>query len=427
MSNLVLPRQRSLYGSYDHIIPARAVSARAKKGMELAPLRALGILPMIAGGANRQGYNTSGDILGFSADGTDLNALWDEYQTTLGLQNAARTRLVQFLSFPVTQMVETVPQITGASFEEATEFGEPRGMRPSVGYFTLGYDFKWYDLAARYTWKFLADAPRNQIDAIHQMALEADNRLVFSKVMAALFNKDNRLGNINGQPVNVYALYNGDGTVPPPYKTNTFDGTHTHYLTTGGLNVGAPSDNTILQSEDIDAAYDDLRKHGYSFENGVRVIAMMNPSETDEVRTWNRANGDKYDFIPAVGQPGQIMQLDQQIVGQNQPANTIEGLNCIGVYGNVYIVEEEYIPVGYVAVIGSGGPENLNNPVGIREHANTSLRGMRLVKGPNPDYPLIDSFYNRGFGTGIRQRGGSIILQVTNSATYTNPTLVLGF
>jgi hypothetical protein len=50
------------------------------------------------------------------------------------------------------------------------------------------------------------------------------------------------------------------------------------------------------------------------------------------------------------------------------------------------------------------------------------MQGLRLVKGANPDYPLIDSFYNRGFGTGVRQRGGAAVMQITASGTYTPPT-----
>jgi hypothetical protein len=46
---------------------------------------------------------------------------------------------------------------------------------------------------------------------------------------------------------------------------------------------------------------------------------------------------------------------------------------------------------------------------------------LRLVKGRTPDYPLIDSFYNRGFGTGIRHRGAGVVMQITASGTYTIP------
>ena len=37
-------------------------------------------------------------------------------------------------------------------------------------------------------------------------------------------------------------------------------------------------------------------------------------------------------------------------------------------------------------------------------------------------YPLIDSFYSRGFGTGIRQRGAAVVVQITTgTAAYAIP------
>ena len=89
------------------------------------------------------------------------------------------------------------------------------------------------------------------------------------------------------------------------------------------------------------------------------------------------------------------------------------------------IVEDDLFPVGYVLVVGSGGSMNLNNPVGIREHKNASLRGLRLVKGRDADYPLIDSFYNCGLGSGIRQRGGAAVMQIKASGTYAPPSQYL--
>src|SRR5687768_3066967 len=190
-------RPRNHFKDYLGVLPATATATAAKRGMELVNLRSLGVIPGIRGGAvtedRNRGFNATGDLVFQTADGVDLNSLWGEYQTTLQVQNAGRQRLVSFLSFPVTTLIETVGAISGADFERATEFGEPQGMRPKVTAFTMGYDFHWYDLAARYTWRFLADAPRAQVDAIHGMALEADNRLVFQQVMAALFNKENRL------------------------------------------------------------------------------------------------------------------------------------------------------------------------------------------------------------------------------------------
>lgn len=416
-SSLIIPKKRIQRRSPWGVIPATALARESKRGMKLVDLRSLGLMPGIAGGSQMageplRGYNAAADLVTQTNDGVDLNELWNEYQQTVALANAERQLMIDFLTFPVTNATERVAQVSGAKFEKASEYGEPVGIRPGAAYFTLGYDLEWYDLAARYTWKFLADAPRNQVDAINSMALEADNALIFERVMDTLFNPSNRLADINGvQDVNVYALYNGDGTVPPKYKSYTHDGTHTHYITSGAATI---------DSADIDTMVDDLVSHGYSKANGMTIVALMNRREATVARTWRVANGDSNDFIPAIGSPGAFLPRDVELFG-GQPANTFQGLNVIGSYGDVLIIEEDTIPMGYVPMIATGGRANLNNPVGLREHENPSLRGLRLVKGPNPDYPLIDSFYNRGFGTGIRQRGGAIIMQITASATYTKP------
>lgn len=381
---------------------------------KLVNIKSLGLIPGVFGGAG--GFNAAGDLVTQTSDGFDLNELWNEYQTSMDAQNAIRQTIVDFLTFPVTNPMERVAQVSSGDFERASEYGEPRGIRPKAPYFTLGYDFDWYDLAARFTWKFLSDAPRSQVDAINAMAIEADNRLVFGKVMDALFQDENRTADINGvQDVNVYALYNGDGTVPPKYKSYTHDGTHTHYLASGGATV---------VSGDLDDMVEHLKHHGYGMENGTRHVLLANSQEVKVIRKFRVADGDSWDFIPATGQPGLILPVGEQIIG-SRVAATLEGLNVVGSYGSIIVVEEDMVPAGYLALVGSGGRGNLNNPVGLREHPNASLRGLRLVKGPNSDYPLIDSFYNRGVGTGIRQRGGSVVMQITANASYTAPALFI--
>ena len=46
-----------------------------------------------------------------------------------------------------------------------------------------------------------------------------------------------------------------------------------------------------------------------------------------------------------------------------------------------------------------------------------------MIPGRNQRYPLQDSFFARGFGTGVRHRGAAAVLQVTTDSTYTPPTL----
>lgn len=375
----------------------------------------LGVFPDVFGleGGRNNGYNAAGDLITRTVDGFDLNNIWNEFQASVAVQNESRQTIIDLLTFPIAANIERVPQISSGDFEKASEYGEPRGLRPSGGYLSMGYDFHWYDLAARFTWQFLANAPAAQVEAINAMALEADNRLVYGKVMDALYNNKNRTADINGEGVNVYALYNGDGTVPPKYKTNTFDGSHSHYLTSGATHV---------EPGDLDDMYEHLRHHGYSMENGVMHVLLVAESEAKDIRKFRIDNGASWDFIPAQGQPGFILPFQEQIIGAGQPGAVFAGLNVAGRYGPWLVVVDDMFPRGYMAGIGTGGRANLQNPIGIREHENPSLRGLRLVKGPNPDYPLIDSFYNRGFGTGVRQRGGSVVMQVSTNPSYTAPT-----
>jgi len=135
------------------------------------------------------------------------------------------------------------------------------------------------------------------------------------------------------------------------------------------------------------------------------------------------ANGGTgvYDFIPAQNQPGQITAQNTQFVGQGQMAPTLDGLTVIGNYGPLIVVEDDWLPSTHIFGFCTGGTDSLSNPIGIREHANANLRGLRLVKGRQPDYPLIDSFWSFGFGTGVRHRGAGMVMEITADATYDPP------
>lgn len=354
------------------------------------------------------GTNTQGDVLTQTVDGRPLNDMWAEFQRSIGLWNQARTALVQALTFPVTNPIEEVPQISGAEFEEASEFGVPKGIRGG-SFFSMGYDFKWYDLAVRYTWQYLAEATAAQVESLNNTALEADNRLVFSKVMQAIFaGNTNRTANIRQQAVNVYGFYNNDGTVPPDWKNNTFSGTHNHYITSGAATV---------DSGDLDDMETHLVEHGYGTSNGSTLILLVNRAQLTTIRTFRVATGDSNDYVPVASS---VPFLSTGMQGQAVPT-TVNGLKVAGQYGSWLIVEEDYVPSGYMVGFATGGQNQATNPVGFRQHANASLAGLRLVKGRDNDYPLVDSFYNRGFGTGIRHRGAGIVMQVTSSASYSVP------
>lgn len=406
----------------DIILPG-TISSTPKRGMELVDLQSLGILPGGFGGANRLGTHEAGDVVTRTADGVDLNSIWNDFQTLLNEVNGQRQALINFLTFSVGSPTETVAQPgQGVDFEEASEYGEPVGSRIQPSYFQMGYTFKWYDLAARYTWQYLADATATMVDSVANAAVEAYYRLMLNQVMRTVFNPTNLAATIQGNSYNVYKFYNGDGVVPPTYKNNTFPGSHTHYKTTG---------SAALEAQDLDTmVIDDFASHGYTDLDGYRLVVMVHSTVGNVIRNFRSAvntaqavggNYGRFDFIPAQGQPGQIISQTQQYFGQGQVANSLAGLNVIGSYGPLLIVQDDWMPATHVLSFATGGPANLNNPVGLREHANPGLRGLRLVKGRNADYPLVDSFWAAGFGTGVRHRGGGIVLELSANASYTAP------
>lgn len=412
------------------LLPASAFSALPATGPDGRAMRSILSLPMVQnklnelfwflpGGADG-GFNEAADVIVQTIDGVNTNELWAAYQQAVALRNQQRQPIIDFLTYRVQSPIESLPQTVGTTrFERASEYGKPRSSRPGASFNWLGFDFDWFDLANRFTWEFLADATAAQVDAVAQAALEADSILMHSMVMWTLFNNVLRSATINTKPYNVYTFWNGDTEVPPAYKTNTFTAPHNHYLTTNRV-------STVVVSTDVDAMWTALDEHGYNRGQGYELILMVNKAQGDVIRQFRSvANGGTalYDFIPATGTPSFLLPTTLRVAdGQSQPPSTLRGMTVIGSYGEFIIVQEDYIPPLYMVAFATGGRESVQNPIGIREHANPQLRGLRLVKGRSPDYPLQESIYQRGFGTGIRFRGAGVVMQIVNSASYTIPT-----
>jgi hypothetical protein len=363
---------------------------------------------LISGG--EQGFNERADVI-VAADGTDLNEFWNEVNATIRMRNAQRNRITDQLVTRVTGAVTAVNVPSQVDFEKASEYGQPVGIRGGFTRYFRGYDFDFYDIGLRYTWMALAEMDRQQLEMHNNLALDADNKLIFNRVMKTLFNSLNLTGVTDkNEPVTVFKFYNADGEVPPPYATTTFNGTHNHYITSGGATLTYANLTTINN---------DLGSHGYTLQNGYQLVLWVNKQEADVIRTFKTATGAPFDFVPNPAYYGGAVFLPTtgQYVGG--PGGTVPGE--VGTWGPFHVVEEPYVPAGYVVALVSGGPENLQNPIGFREHANPAYRGLKIIPGQRSDYPLLDSFYRRGFGTGIRQRGGGIVMQVTASGTYTIP------
>src|SRR5271166_6148554 len=73
----------------------------------------------------------------------------------------------------------------------------------------------------------------------------------------------------------------------------------------------------------------------------------------------------------------------------------------VGSFGPLFILESWFVPEKHVLTFATSGPGSTTNPVGVREHTNAAYRGMRIIPGRDQRYPLIESYYQRSFGTGV--------------------------
>jgi hypothetical protein len=217
----------------------------------------------------------------------------------------------------------------------------------------------------------------------------------------------------------VYGLWNGDGMVPPKHLGRTFDGAHTHYLTTT---------TTTLDPLHVEAGIRHIAEHGYGSTRAARFLLLVHPNdvETSKITSWRAGvtfdtnKTPKFDFIPSSNAPARL--TNERVEGAVPPPE-YNGLEVTGSYGKALLIESYFIPAGWAAIVATGGPGGESNPVGFREHTNPACRGLRAIPGVGP-YPLQESFLARSFGVGVRHRGAAVAIQITAGSTYTPPVIV---
>lgn len=371
---------------------------------------------LIQGGDGGRGYQSRGDsLINELADGVSLSTIWTEINDAVSLVNEQRSALASLLSFRTTSAADAVPQnIGGEHFEEATEYGIPRGIG-HPDYLKLGYGWKDWDVASRFTWKALRAMDSRQVQNAVSRILDADHRLVSMSILKTLFNN---VPSINDYGHTVYPLYNNDSMIPPPYLGQTF-GSANHYLTTA---------NTTLDSLEVEQSIKLIRRFGYGTTNNSRFLLLANPVDIEAcgMTTWRAGVAydtgkiPKFDFITGPNAPAYLSS--ETLHGPTPPAD-YNGLPVTGSYGSALLIESYLIPAGYIAMVASGGPNSDLNPIGFREHSNDAYNGLRVIPGHWQGYPLLEHFYARGFGTGVRHRGAAICVQITTNNTYTPPTI----
>ncbi|HEU5223573.1 MAG TPA: hypothetical protein VFU07_07815 [Candidatus Lumbricidophila sp.] len=367
-------------------------------------------------GADR-GFNVGADVVTTTVDGISLSGIWEEFQTALTQWNTGRSAIAALFTANTTDSSALIP-LDGnrVDFQQASEFGQPVGVGVAPGYLRLAFPLDSFDLATRFTRKFLQKAPAEQIRALQVAAQEADNRLVFNKVMSSVTTPTG--GTWGTRPMNdegqtIYSLYAGAADDKPPTAPDnaTFAANHTHFLVSGTATV---------DSSDLEDVMSKVTEHGRGLKSaGETLVVLVNKQEGNQIRKFragevnNNAAVATFDFIPSAAAPAYL--TDQTLIG-DRPPTTFNGLEVLGSYGDALIVQHPLMKAGYMVAVAAGG----NSTVGFRQSPVAAYQGLNLIPG-NAAYPLVDAFYERQFGVGVWHREAAAVIQIKASGTYDVP------
>lgn len=364
-------------------------------------------------GAER-GFNVAADILTNTIDGVDLNQLWSDYAAALSLWNSQRDPFMSILSFDTTDAAQALPLDGGTvDFELASEFGTPKAGRPEPKNYVVGFPLEWYDLGARFTAKFLRDAPRSQVDAVQNAAFEADNRLQFKLALTALVTpRASGSRELNEIDAPIHSLYAGSSDdAPPSFAGRTFSASHNHYLVSGAADI---------DGQDLEDVIAHIAEHGHGINPGERIVLLVHPNEAKKIRGFRAGVASSpYDFIPSSTAPAFI--TTENIIGALPPSD-FSGLEVIGSFGKALIVESYYAFAGYVVGVAVAGSNSPRNVLARRSHPRRELKGVQIVPGASR-YPLVGAYYSLGVGFGVRNRGAAAVMQIKASGSYVAPSI----
>ena len=218
----------------------------------------------------RGGYQTLGDVVNVTNDGVDLNAPWAEFQATMAIYKRIAWAFSSASYLPGDQYHRNCPAGWEASFEMVSSLASRRLRELSWITTSLATISTIMTLPAVTPGCSSRDADARQVEAVHQEILRADSRLLFKKIMEAIFDNRNRVADIRNQNYNVIRFITVMALFRLPIRATAFTGSHSHYLTSG---------NSKIDSGDLEDAYEHIAEHGYGIENGTQFVWLGNKAE----------------------------------------------------------------------------------------------------------------------------------------------------
>lgn len=262
----------------------------------------------------------------------------------------------------------------------------------------LGFPMQAKGYAIGFTARFLREAPVAEVATRILGAQDADRRDALKGIKTALFNPVNYTfydDLVDDIALNVKALYNGDGSVPPNGPNGeSFDGTHNHFAGVTALTTGA-----------LDALILNVAEHNANAD----VRLHINVAQEAAVRGLTG-------FVPAVDP--RIIMPNTATYAATPLALGNRGNRLIGYYNQAEVWIKPWVPAAYIAAVDVNAADRV---LRMRVPENAADQGLRQV-AENVAFPLQAQYWEVRRGFGVKSRGAAAILYIGGS-TYTAPTI----
>lgn len=309
------------------------------------------------------------------------------------------------------------------TLQEASEYSNPLATRPSiagtVGVFDVGYPIKRYADRAMWTPEWLLRATVGDVNEKTYDAIIKDYNTLFRDVLKGVFQTNNY------NFVDDAVIGRGFGTVGVKRLLNADGGNDRVYINGIPTNVGAINNYKVSGTAGwtngaFTTARDGLKALGLDND----IVFFVSKNSADDIVLLS-------DFVPVnyadTEDPNIIeyMSIADQNVYVPPPRAIVKSPRAIGRMRNAgEVIVIPWMPDDYLFAMD----RTAERPVVIRESDLTSLHGFQLVAqdGMTPalggDQLIVNKFWRRIFGVGVRNRANGIIMQITTNGTYTAPS-----
>lgn len=344
-----------------------------------------------------RGFNDTRDLT-TTTDGVPFLRMYDDIQAALNDYNSNEGFLRTNLTFTTTdEKIKEGLNQNQMQFQRSAEYGRPDRQRISQAERERYIPLEDFDLGLGFTRKYLALASSSQIALQVDEATRADQELIIRSIMQQLL----RTENLTNGSVYYKAFWNADGDAPPRYVDTTFTGTHTHYLTSATVTLA------LIQSMRLK-----LVEHGLDTSREL----WINSAQQTAVEALTG-------YVPVLSRDQLLITNSNPFNATNQEIALVDPTQFIGVIEGFRVRVYSWMPAGYMFAYDAA-PGGLGKPLAWREYPVASLRGLQLFnEDPNATFPLINSFFFRGFGLAALDRNNGVAAQVTAGA-YTTPTIL---